>query len=85
MAPTNALSCCDFIDTSSNNVNTSIVPEPVVIHALDLTLTQHIKSSSFSDPLVLRALSNLVDGSPLFPRSALKDWTFDNGHLYFRS
>ena len=84
MAPADALSCRDFIDTSSDNVDASILPEPVVINALDPALARHIKSSSSSDPLVLRALSNLADGSPLFPRSALKDWTFDNGHLYFQ-
>ena len=84
MAPANALSCCDFIDTSLDSVNASIVSEPVVINALDLTLAHHIKSSLSSDPLVLRALSNLADGSPLFPHSALKDWVFNNGHLYFR-
>ena len=84
MAPADALSRHDFIDTSLDNVDASILSEPVVINALDLTLARHIKSSSSSDPLVLRALSNLADGSPLFPCSALKDWTFNNGHLYFR-
>ena len=85
MAPTDALSHQDSIDTSSDNIDTSIIPEPTVINALDLALAHHIKSSSTSDPLVLHALSNLTDGSPLFPCSALKDWTFNNGHLYFRN
>ena len=84
MAPADALSRRDSIDTSSDNIDASIIPEPVVIQALNLTLARHIKSSSSSDPLVLRAISNLADRSPLFPRSVLKDWTFDNGHLYFR-
>ena len=53
MAPADALSRHDFIDTSSDNVNASIVSEPVIINALDLTLAHHIKSSSSSDPLVL--------------------------------
>ena len=79
-----ALPRCDFVNSSSDNVNASIVPEPVIINALDLALAYHIKSSSSSGPLVLKALSNLTDGSPLFPRSALKDWTPDNGHLYFK-
>ena len=84
MAPADALSHHDSIDTSLDNVDTSIIPEPVVINTLDLALAHHTKSSSSSDPLVLHALSNLMDGSPLFPHSALKDWTFDNGHLYFK-
>ena len=37
-----------------------------IINALDLALAYHIKSSSSSGPLVLKALSNLTDGSPLF-------------------
>ena len=84
-APADTLSRHNFIDTSSDNIDASIVSELVVINALDLTLAHHIKSSSASNPLVLRALSNLADRSPLFPCSALKDWTFDNGHLYFRN
>lgn len=84
MAPADALSCCDSVDTSLGNVDTSIVPEPVIINVLDHTLTHHIKLSSSSDPLVLPAPSNLTDGSPLFPHSAIKDWTFNNSHLYFK-
>lgn len=54
MAPADALSCHDSADTSSDNdnVDASIIFEPAVIHALDLNLTCHIKSSSSSDPLV---------------------------------
>ena len=84
MAPADALSHRNSIDTSLDNIDVSIVPEPVVINALDLTLARHIKLSSSTDPLVLHAISNLADGSPLFPRSALKDWMFNNGHLYFK-
>ena len=56
----------------------------MVINALDLTLAWHIQSSLSSDPLVLRAIQNLSDDTPLFPRSSLADWTFDNGHLYYK-
>ena len=51
---------------------------------LDLTLAHHIQSSSSTDPLVLRAIQNLSDDTPLFPCSSLTDWTFDNGHLYYK-
>ena len=84
LAPTDALSRYSQVDTSLDNDNTPIVPEPAVINALDLTLARHIQSSSSTDPLVLRAIQNLSDDTPLFPRSSLADWTFDNGHLYYK-
>ena len=84
LAPADALSRYNQVDTSSDNDNTAIVSEPAIINALDLTLAQHIQSSSSSDPLVLRAIQNLSANTPLFPRSTLADWTFDNGHLYYK-
>ena len=84
MAPADALSRRDSVDTSSDNLDTAICPEPMVIAALDIALARHITSSSTSDPLVLRAIENLRTGSPLFPRSSVKDWTYEGGHLYFK-
>ena len=84
MGPADALSRRDDINTSNDNQSSSILPDPVVINALDLALSQTIAQSSSSDPLVLRVLSALQDGSPLFSRSSTADWTFDNGHLYFK-
>ena len=84
LAPADALSCYNQVDTSSDNVDTTIVPEPAVINALDLTLARHIQSSFSTDPLVLCTIQNLSDDTPLFPCSSLADWTFDNGHLYYK-
>ena len=84
LASADALFCYNQVDTSSDNADTAIVPEPAVINALDLTLARHIQSSSTTDPLVLRAIQNLSDDTPLFPRSLLADWTFDNRHLYYK-
>jgi hypothetical protein len=84
MAPADALSRRDYVDTSLDNVDTAIVPSPAIINALDLSLVRYIHSSSASDPLVLRAIQNLSQETPLFPRSALADWTFDNGNLYYK-
>ena len=66
MGPTNALSRKDHLDTTADNANTPILPDPMVINALDLTLSRHIQSSSISDPFVLKALAALDEGSPLF-------------------
>jgi hypothetical protein len=84
MAPADALSRRDHVDTSLDNADTSIVPSPAIINALDLSLIRHIQSSSESDPLVLRAIQNLSQETPLFPRSAFADWTFTNGNLYYK-
>ena len=85
MGPANALSQRDHLDTTEDNADTPILPDPMVINSLDLTLALHIKSSSTSDPFVLRALAALDKGSPLFTHASLSDWSFDNGHLYFRN
>ena len=84
MALVDALSRHDHVDTTQDNQETSICPEPVVIQALDLALAQKIWSSTESDPLVLRALEGLKVGSPLFPHSSMDDWHMTNGHLYFK-
>ena len=83
MAPADALSRQDEVDTSSDNVNSAICLELVVINVLDLALVEHIQTSSHSDPLVLQAIKSL-QGSPLFSHSALADWMFEGGHLYFK-
>ena len=84
MAPADALSRQDSLDTSLDNADVTICSELVVINTLDLALTCHIWSSSQSDPLVLRAIKSLQKGSPLFPCSLLNNWKFENEHLYFK-
>jgi hypothetical protein len=84
MAPADALSRRDYVDTSLDNADTSIVPSPAIINALDLSLAHHIQSSSASDPLVLRAIQNLSEETTLFPCSTLANWTFENGNLYYK-
>lgn len=84
LAPTDILSQWDHVDTSIDNTDVAIMPLPAVINALDPILIHHIWSSSSTNPLVFKALQNLFDNSPLFSHSSLSDWTFDNGHLYFK-
>ena len=85
MEPADALSRRDHLDITEDNANTPILPNPMVINTLDLTLARHITSSSASDPFVLKALATLDEGSPLFTHASLLDWSFDNGHLYFHN
>ena len=85
MAPADALSRRDLVDTSEDNVDGAICPTPTIIGALDLSLARYIQKSSSSDPLVLRAIENLHNNTPLFPRSSLKDWKYEDGHLYYKN
>ena len=73
-----------MIDTSLDNASSAICPKPVVINALDLAFAKHIWTSSSSDPLVLCAINSLKEGLPLFSCSTVKNWTFENGHLYYK-
>ena len=84
MAPADALSCQDLIDISEDNTDTAICPKPAIVRALDLSLACHIQKSSSSSPLVLRAIENLHNNTPLFPRSSIKDWNYEEGHLYYK-
>ena len=84
MAPVDTLSRCDHVDTTQDNQEMAICPEPIIIQVLDLALAQKIRSSTQSDPLVLQALEALKLGSLLFPHSSMNDWHMTNGHLYFK-
>ena len=83
MGHTDTLSYKDHINTTEDNAHTPILPEPMIINALDLILSHHIQQSSASNPFVLKALASLVDSSPLFTHANLSDLSFDNRHLYF--
>lgn len=84
MGPANALSRWDHVDTTQNNMETSICPEPVVFSVLDFALAQKIQSSTQSNPLVVQAIDVLQQESPLFPHSFKDNWNMTNGHLYFK-
>ena len=85
MGPANVLSRLPDLDTSSNNIDVTVLPNTLFIHAIDIALVDKISSSSSSDPLVVSALQNLSVGSPLFPCSSLSDWCFSDSLLYFKN
>ena len=85
MGPANALSRLPDPDTSSNNVDVTVLPDDLFIHAIDIALVDKISSSSSSDPLIVSALQNLSVSSPLFPHSSLSDWRFSDSLLYFKN
>ena len=53
MALADTLSRWDHIDTTQDNQEMAICPEPIIIQALDLALTCKVQLSIQSDPLVL--------------------------------
>ena len=59
MGPTDALFHKDDVDTSSDNHFSSIIPNPVIINMLDLTLSKSIASSTLSDLLIVCVLPTL--------------------------
>ena len=56
----------------------------VLVQTLDLQIMECIKSSSTSNPLIAQALQDLEKGNPLFPRSSLTNWKFEDGTLYYK-
>ena len=66
------------------NEGVTLLPPSLFINLIDTSLSQHIQSSSTSDPLVLQALQSM-DGSilPAF-RSHLSDWQYTKGILTYK-
>ena len=85
MGPADALSRLPDPDTSSDNMDVTVLPDDLFIRAIDTTLIDKITSFSPSDPLVVSALQSLSVGSPLFPCSSLSDWHFSDSLLYFKN
>ena len=85
MGPMDTLSHLSSPDTSSDNVDVTLLPDDLFICAIDTALAHKIASSSPSDPLVVSALQNLSVGSLLFPCSSLTDWHFADSLLYFKN
>ena len=85
MGPADALSRLPNPDLSSDNADVTLLPDDLFISVIDITLVDKITSSSLTNLLVITALQNLSQGSPLFPRSSLSDWHFNGSQLYFKN
>ena len=87
MAPADALSCHNGMDTSLDNRGVQPLPLDAFnqhIQAVDVTLADKIKESSSNDLLVFQTVHQIKKELPLFNRFKVKDWTFDNSHLYYK-
>ena len=88
MAPANPLSCWDDMNTTQDNMDIQLLPSNTFnqqLWAIDVALADKIKDSSSSDPLVLQAVHQMEKELPLFNRSRVEDWTFDNSWLYYKT
>ena len=82
MAPADALSCWNDMDTTHGNMDIQLLPPNAFdqqLQAIDVALVDKIKNSSACDLLILQAIHQMEKELPLFNRSKAEDWTFDNG------
>ena len=88
MAPADALSCWNDMDTTHGNMDIQLLPPNAFdqqLQAIDVALVDKIKNSSACDLLILQAIHQMEKELPLFNRSKAEDWTFDNGWLYYKT
>ena len=88
MAPADTLSHQDNMNTFLDNTDVQLLPSNAFnqqLCTIDVALADKIKDSSSSDLLILQAVHQMEKKLPLFNRLKAEDWTFDNGHLYFKT
>ena len=76
MAPTDALSRRDNVDTTQDNTDVQLLPPDAFnqqLQAIDITLVDKIKDSSSSNPLVLQVIHQMEKELPVFNRSKAED------------
>ena len=81
MAPVDALSYRDNMDTIQDNTDIQLLPPNAFnqqLWAINIALADKIKDSSSSNPLILQAIHQMEIELPLFNRSRAEDWTFDD-------
>ena len=88
MALADTLSCRNDIDTTQDNTNVQLLPLNAFnqqLQAINVAPADKIKDSSSSDLLILQAIHQMKKELPLFNRSKAEDWTFNDGHLYYKT
>lgn len=71
------------MDTSADNQEVTLLPEPLFAQAIDLALAERIAASTPGDPLIKRTMQALFKDLPLFLKMNASDWDFDGQQLYF--
>ena len=83
MAPTDALSRKDSVNTSNDNSEQILLPH-LHINMLDAALASKIAESIPSDQFVIDTLAAMDATTIPLPRSQPTDWYFDQGALYYK-
>ena len=75
----------DHIPASdTDNEAVTLLPDKLFINLIDTSLTDKLRSSSASDPLVLDALHTLPGKVPATFHLRLSDWHYDTGILSYQ-
>ena len=87
MVLADTLSHRDDVDISLDSTDIQLLPCNTFnqqIQAINVALVDKIKDLSSNNPLVLQVVHQIEKELSLFNRSHAKDWTFNNGWLYFK-
>ena len=74
----------DHILNDTDNDDVIVLSDNVFIHLLDLDLQDEIKQKTIDDEFFSKAVTSLRDHSLTPIRSALDDWSNDNGLLFYQ-
>ena len=85
MIQSDSLSCHpDHILNDTNNNDVIVPPDNIFIRLLDLDLQDEILQKTIDDKFFSKAVTSLKDHGPTPIRSALEDWSSDNGLLFYQ-
>ena len=84
MIQSNALSCQpDYVINDTNNDDVIALPDNIFIKAIDLGLQEAIQELTKNDDLFAKALESIKHHGPVPIKSKLKEWSLNNGLLFF--
>lgn len=69
----------------NDNDNMTLLPNHLFVAAIDVALSERIRTANEKDQVVLDALMAAKDGTLLPMKSTLANWAFKNGLVFFRN
>ena len=86
MVQSDTLSRLQHLNLEDNdNEAITLLPEHLFISVTDTELVDQIKAVHAKDQVVIDALAAAKEGTPLPMKSALSDWKFEDGLVFFRN
>ena len=74
----------DHILNNTDNDDVIVLPDNIFVQLLDLDLQNEILQKTIDDEFFSKAVTSLKDHGPTPIRSALEDWSSDNGLLFYQ-